>query len=293
MTSTRLRTVPPAQDEALDKTPELPLSQDACLERGWPCYDRCPDHEFRLPRQSDIRGLLHCHTRYDGGAHGLDRIVDTALELGLEYLGITDRLQSAWCPDGLTPAAFARQREEIEAVRESGCGLELLHGVEVEMGPDGEAPPELDAILDQVDFVAATLLDGNGADRRATTRRALHAVMNPVVSILGHPVGDYLTAGGDLPLDLDAVLVAAAEAGVAVELDANPRHDDLSWHHCEEAQERGIVFVLASDAHRAARLIDYRHGAELSRRAGICCHQILNTRPVDEVRAFFRRGKRG
>jgi len=273
----------------LARAPEPTDAPSSCRDRGWPCYDRCDDRSFTLARQSDIRGLLHCHTHYDGGAHGLLRLVETARELGLEYLGITDRLLSDFSDGGLTPLGFARQREEIEALNGALDDFALLHGVEVEVGPDGELP-DAPEVFETVDFVVATLLNGNGdGDRRRATDRAVRAVMNPCVSILGHPMGDYMTTGRPLPLDLDTVLVAAAEAGVAVELDANPHHEDLVWHHCEEAQQRGIVFVISSDVHRAARLIDYRHGAELTRRAGICRHQILNTRSLSEIREFLSR----
>ena len=39
---------------------------------------------------------------------------------------------------------------------------------------------------------------------------------------------------------------------------------------------------------RAARLVDYRHGVELARRAGICCQSILNTKTSQQLRGFLR-----
>ncbi|MBK9305030.1 MAG: hypothetical protein IPM94_14465 [bacterium] len=117
----------------------------------------------------------------------------------------------------------------------------------------------------------------------------MRAVMNPYVSILGHPFGDYMTMPGELPLDLETVLQAAAQARVAIEIDAIPAHREPDWRNCVRAQELGVRLVIASDVHRAARLGDYRHGAELTRHAGLCCRQILNTQNLEDLLEFFSR----
>lgn len=260
----------------------------ACPIDEWACADDCGTKEYALVRQCDVRGLLHCHTDYAGGAHSLRNIVETARALGLEYLGVTDKARTRGCEDGLCAEGVAYQRAEIAEINREDGGLSLLHGIEVEAGCDGSLPLP-DHLLEGFDYVVATLRDPNGHDRDAYTERAVRTIMNPFVNVIGHPCGDWMTTGGDLPLDLCTVLDAAAKADVAVEIDANPGHPDLDWTHCYKAQELGVTMVIASDAHRAARLADYRHGVELGRKAGLCCRQILNTRPVDEVRAFFLR----
>jgi len=271
-----------------------PIASDepsGCRDTGWSCHETCDVRHFELVRQCDVRGLLHCHTSYDGGAHGLREISATAIELGLEYLGITDRLRTDLCAQGLNPAAVARQREEIEAINAGNPGFRLLHGAEIETAADGSLPVDEQA-LSAFDYVVATLTADLGQDQAAFTRRAVRAVMNPYVSILGHPFGDYMTQPGELPLDLETVLQAAALARVAVEIDAIPTHREPDWRNCVRAQERGVRLVIASDVHRAARLGDYRHGAELSRHAGLCCRQILNTQGLDELLGFFSRPQR-
>lgn len=270
-------------NEDLD-TPE----KSSCRATGWGCHDECDVRHFELVRQCDVRGLLHCHTAYDGGVHGLRDICDTALELGLEYLGITDRIATEFCDSGLTPESMAHQREEIALINAERPGFRLLHGVEVETAPDGTLPLDEDW-LTGFDYVVATLKDDHALDRGSLTARAVRAVMNPFVSILGHPLGDYMTMAGALPLDIGVVLNAAAEARVAVEIDANPEHGQLDWTNCNRAQDLGVAMIIASDVHRAARLADYRHGTELTRHAGLCCRQVLNTRTADDILAYFRR----
>lgn len=259
-----------------------------CLDQPWPCLDSCSVQHFELLRQCDVRGLLHCHTAYADGAHDLPAIIGTARELGLDYLGITDKLKSKLCEDGLCAERIAKQRAEIETYNASGNGFTLLHGIEIEVDAEGKLPVD-EALLEGFDYVVATMHDSCGLDTERQTARAMKAVQDPRVSILGHPIGHFMTTGRELPLDIDRVLTEASRSGVAVEIDANPAHDDLDWKNCYHAQKLGVVLVIASDAHRAARLGDYRHGAEMTRDAGLCCRQILNTQTADEVRSFFRR----
>jgi DNA polymerase (family 10) len=259
-----------------------------CPSDDWACADECDVRSFSLVRQCDVRGLLHCHTDYAGGAHPLRSIAETARALELEYLGVTDKAKVHGVGAGLCLEGNADQRSEIKELNAESDDLVLLHGIEVEAVLDGSLPLP-DHVLDGFDYVVATLNNGSDLDAAASTARALRVIMNPFVNILGHPCGDWMTRGSGVPLDLKTILNAAATAAVAVEIDANPEHVDLNWNNCYKAQELGVTLVIASDAHRAARLADYRHGVELGRQAGLCCRQILNTRPLDEVRAFFLR----
>ncbi len=266
----------------------VPNETTDCSGRAWPCQESCSIQHFELLRQCDVRGLLHCHTNYADGAHDLGAMVEIAGQLGLEYLGVTDMVKSDFCADGLCRERMAAQREEIERYNADGNGFTLLHGAEVEIGPRGELPVE-DDVLAAFDYVVATMRISHDLDAEKQTARAIAAVNSPRVSILGHPVGHFMTTGRELPLDLDEVLAAASKAGVAVEIDANPAHMDLDWKNCYNAQKLGVTLVIASDAHRAARLGDYRHGAEMTRDAGLCCRQILNTHSADEVKNFLTR----
>ena len=267
---------------------QLPHGKLNCSEQPWPCQESCSIQHFELLRQCDVRGLLHCHTAYVDGAHDLAAIVRTARELGLDYLGVTDKFKSDFCRDGLCAESMASQRAEIDRYNADGNGFTLLHGVEVEVDPQGDLPVD-GKLLAAFDYVVATMRHSHGLDYETQTERAVQAVRHPRVSILGHPIGHFMTTGRELPMDLDRVLTAASEVGVAVEIDANPAHEDLDWKNCYHAQKLGVTLVIASDAHRAARLGDYRHGAEMTRDAGLCCRQILNTQSADEVRAYFTR----
>ncbi len=250
------------------------------------------DHEPSrdLVRPCDIRGLLHSHTGYADGAHSLRRMVETARELGLEYLGVSDHLRTDRHPDGLDHAGEAAQRAEIADLRREFPDFDLLHGLEVYAEADGGlVVPE--GITDHLDFLLVSLPDPDGHTKDSYTEAALRVVRNPEVDIVSRPFGGYMLTRPPVPLDMMRVLKAAAEAGTVVELDANPSCNDLDPTHCRLAAELGVLMSINPNARRAARLVDYRQGVEIARSMGLDCRQIINTLPADRLREKLR-GKR-
>lgn len=241
-------------------------------------------------RPCDVRGLLHCHSHYCDGAHSLRALVETARELGLEYLGVSDHIRSDRRREGLDSKAFARQREEIEAINERYPDFEIFHGVELDISPDGALPLD-EQTLGVFDYVIVSLDEEQDLPPAVLTERVVRAIMHPFTTILSRPVAGLMLARPPVPLDMEAVLCAAAEAGAALEFDALPGDVDPDWTHCHRAQELGVLLSVNPNAHRAARLVDYRHGVELTRKAGLCLRQLLNTLTRAELRAFLDRSR--
>ncbi len=241
-----------------------------------------------LVRPCDIKGILHSHSRYTDGVHPLTSMVHTAQEIGLEYLGISDHFKSDSHQEGLDLAAARVQRQEIDILREKFAGFDILQGVELDANPDGSLPLD-DGTLMLFDYVIVSFPPENGHDREQLTEQAVKVASHPLVTILGQPVGDcILSCKGD-NLDMERVLDAAARGRTAVEVNAHPTSLDLDWKCCLMAQEMGVYMAISPNAHRAARLVDYRHGAELAHQAGICCGSILNTLSSTQLRAYLNR----
>jgi DNA polymerase (family X) len=236
-----------------------------------------------LVRPCDIRGLLHAHTRNVDGCHSMRRMVETAIALGLEYLGISDHFCSSVHPEGLDAEGEDIQREEIDNLRRQFPDFELLHGVELNADTDGVLPMD-DDLLATFDYVLVSLAAPNGSTIHDYTSTALRVIANPWVSVVSKPLGDYMLRSGPLPLDMDTVLRAAAAGGTIVELDANPRSLDLCHDHCLRACDYGVKLMINTDAHRAARLGDFRHGVEIAREAGIPCRNLVNTFSAADLR---------
>ncbi len=242
-----------------------------------------------LVRPCDIKGILHSHSRWTDGAHSLESMVDIAREIGLEYLGISDHFLSENHQEGLDLTAAKVQRAEVERLLQKYPDFDVLQGIEVDVNPDGSLPVD-DETLDHFDFVIAAFPENGGYDREQVLEQVVKAAMHPKVTILGTPVGDFMLLGCNGTAEMERVLNAASAGGTAVEISANPNCKELDWTCCQMAQDLGIYMAISPNAHRAARLVDYRHGAELAQAAGMTCGSILNTMSSDQLRHHLANG---
>jgi len=247
------------------------LNQDRALEAVRPC---------------DVKGILHSHSRWTDGAHSLSSMVDTAREIGLEYLGISDHYLSENHPDGLDLDAARVQRQEVDRLRENYTNFDIFQGIEIDVNEDGTLPVD-DATLDMFDFVIAAFPEYGNPDAKALVQRVVVAAANPRITILGTPVGDFMLRGCEGLADMKTVLKAAVAGGKVVEIDAHPNCQEIDWTCCRMAQEMGLYMIISPNAHRAARLVDFRHGAQLAHDAGLICGGILNTKDSAEMRKYL------
>jgi DNA polymerase (family X) len=247
----------------------------------------------RLLEVADIRGDLHMHSVYSDGRDTCDVMIEGCRALGYEYVAMTDHSWRAMASSTLQPDDIARQRDEIERLRASDPRMTILHGVEVDILPDGTLDFE-DSILEQFDIVLASLHDHAGHDGRQLTRRSLAAIRHPLVNILCHPANQMPGRSSGYPLDFDALYAAAAETGTALEIDGSPSHLDLDAEHARAAVAAGATVSIDSDCHRVEALgRQMALGVRIARRAGIEARQALTCRSLTEVRAFIAAKRRG
>ena len=263
--------VPPAEDQVFPSAPPEALAD-------------------QLVRPCDIKGILHSHSRWTDGAHSLASMVSTAQEIGLEYLGISDHFRTEAHRDGLDLQAARVQRQEIERLRKLNPRFDILQGVELDANGDGSLPLD-DETLGWFDYVIVSFPANGGYDSSRLTDQIVRATAHPRVAILAKPMGEFMLQGAKAGVDMRRVLEAAAAHQTAVEVTANPCCEELDWSHCKLAQEMGVYMAISPDAHRAARLVDYRHGTELARAAGVCCGSILNTMNHFELRRYLAQGR--
>ncbi|MBX3245852.1 MAG: hypothetical protein KF901_01580 [Myxococcales bacterium] len=244
-----------------------------------------------LVRLEDLRGSLHNHTNASDGAASLEAMRAAATALGHEYLAITEHSVSAFYARGLDALRLETQRAAIETLaRAPGCAL--LAGVESDILEDGalDYPPE---VLAPLDLVVASVHRRFAHDRDAATRRLVAAARNPHTRVLGHPTGRLLLGRPPVDFDVDAVLEACATAHCAVELNASPHRLDLDAEHLAKAKARGVLVSIAADAHATAELENLRYGVAIARRAGLTAEDVLNTRPLPDLRAWLTRSGSG
>lgn len=239
----------------------------------------------------DVRGAVHCHTDWSDGRATIEAMAERAKALGLGYLVVCDHSPSAFYAGGLSVEKIRRQREAVEAANAGIEEFEVLAGSEVDIKPDGSLDFP-DAVLESLDFVVASVHGQMRMSREDQTARIVHALANPWVDVLGHPTGRLLLKREGYDVDLEAVLDAAAENGVAVEVNGDPRRLDLDWEWHAAALERGLLLSLDPDAHGPETIEPLVANAVLAaRKGGVTAADVLNAREADGFRAALRRNQ--
>jgi DNA polymerase (family 10) len=241
-----------------------------------------------LIARKDLRGDLHVHTTTTDGKDDIETMALAARAVGLEYIAITDHSQALAMAGGLDER---RALEHAKTIREIGQRLEgitLLAGIECDIRLDGTLDLA-DECLAALDVVVASIHSGFSQEPEALTERYLRAIECPWVDVLGHPTGRLLLKREPLRFDLDAVLDAAIRHGVAIEINCLPDRLDVSDTVARHALDKGARLVISSDSHSAAAFAGLESGVRVARRAWASPSDVLNTRPIVDVRSELRR----
>ncbi|MEP7343608.1 MAG: DNA polymerase/3'-5' exonuclease PolX [Gemmatimonadaceae bacterium] len=246
--------------------------------------------EGRLPRlvsETDVQGVLHCHSTYSDGTTTIAEMAAAARERGWHYMGVTDHSQSSFYAGGLTRDAILRQHEEIDRENDAMPGFRVLKGIEADILPDGRVDYD-DDVLDAFDYVVASVHSRFGMNELQMTDRVLRALEDPHVTILGHPTGRLLLTREAYAMNVEAVVKKAAEVGAAVELNADPHRLDLDWRWLRVARDAGATVEVGPDAHSVDGLDHMEIGIGIARKGWLRASDVLNTRDVAGVLAFAR-----
>lgn len=241
-----------------------------------------------LVNPEDIRGVLHVHTRFSDGMDDLEAMVARAQALGYTYIGISDHSKSAYYAKGLSEERLLEQKRAIEALRPRFPDIRIFHGVEADILPDGSLDYD-ESVWKELDFIVASVHSHFRMDRATMTKRVLTALKNPYLTILGHPSGRLLLSRDPYAIDMEAVIEQAARLNKAIELNAHPQRLDIDYRFGEMLLQTGVMVAINPDAHQLSGLLDVAYGVDMARKAGLSGSQILNTRPLEKVEAFFKR----
>ena len=234
-----------------------------------------------LIEQKDIRGDVHMHTVETDGKNTIEEMAAAAHARGYEYMAITDHSKNLAFANGLTDERALAHIERIRAVEKKMKGIRIFAGIEVDILGNGSLDLS-DSVLDQMDIVIASVHSLFNQDRATMTARLLKAIANPNTSILGHPTGRQLLRRDAYPVDMDAVLDAAAKHRVAVELNSYPERLDLSDVHLRMAKQHGVKIVINTDSHHTSHMEKLRYGITQARRAWLTKDDVLNTLPLQQ-----------
>jgi DNA polymerase (family 10) len=248
----------------------------------------------RLPRLiqlDDLKGDLHMHTTATDGRADAETMARTAQAAGRQYIAITDHSQSLAMANGLDEARALAHARAIRELNGRIEGLTVLAGIECDIRPDGTMDLA-DDCLAALDFVVASIHSGFNQEEEQLTDRILSAIACPWVDAIGHPTGRMILKRPPYRVNMDRVIAAAAEAGVALEINSQIYRLDLDEGHARSARDRGVKLLIDSDAHSPVELGNVRWGVTVARRAWLEATDVLNTLPLDAFKASLRRNRR-
>ncbi|MFD5426117.1 DNA polymerase/3'-5' exonuclease PolX [Streptomyces sp. NPDC127084] len=238
--------------------------------------------------EGDIRGDLHTHTDLTDGLASLDDMVATAARRGYSYYAVTDHAPDL-AMQRMTKEKMLAQRDQVRALDRKYKGMRLLHGTELNIGPDGGVDWP-DDFLAGFDICVASVHSHFNQSRQALTRRLIRACENPYVAIIGHPTTRRIGKRPGIDADFDAVFEACARTGTALEINAHPERLDLCDEDIMRAKRYGVRFAVNSDSHSTTHLPYMRYGVAMAQRGWLTKDDVINTWPLTRLRRFLRPG---
>jgi DNA polymerase (family 10) len=248
--------------------PELREDQgevEAALERTLP---------EDLIELEDIRGMVHCHTKYSDGKHSVAEMVQAAESMGMKYITITDHSPTAFYANGVKIDRLQRQWEEIDRVQEQ-TRVRILKGTESDITREGSLDYP-DWILEQFDVIVASIHSRYKMNEDQMTARIVKAMREPVFKIWGHALGRLIEKRPPFDCRVEEILDVIAESRAAIEVNGDPYRLDMEPRWLREARKRKIKFVISVDAHSTGALNNLKFGVGIARRGWVRRVEVLN-----------------
>jgi DNA polymerase (family 10) len=244
----------------------------------------------RLPKLvevGDIRGDLQMHTQESDGKNTIEEMAAAARKLGYEYIAITDHSKAVTVANGMDEKRTRAHTKRIRAADKKMDGFRILAGIEVDILKNGKLDLD-DEVLAELDVVVASIHSYMNLEPAEMTERLLAAIENPHVMILAHPTGRLLLRREPYRYDLETVLKACKEHGVAMECNAYPDRLDLRDVDLRAAKEHGVKVVISTDAHSTTNLRYIKYGVRMARRGWLEKGDVLNTLRADKLLVALR-----
>jgi DNA polymerase (family 10) len=245
----------------------------------------------QLVTLADIRGDLHVHSSWTDGTETIEGMASAAKALGYEYIALTDHSRRIAMVHGLDGARLSKQAHEIDRANTRLEGIAILKGIEVDIVKDGSLDLP-DKVLASLDVVVASVHSHFDLPRDVQTDRVIRAMRNPHVSIIGHPTGRLIGEREACELDMERIIAAAAELGCYLELNAEPARLDINDIQAAAARQAGVKVAVSTDAHSVHALKSMRFGVDQARRGWLGPADVINTRPLTELRRLLKRQDR-
>lgn len=245
----------------------------------------------RLIELKDIKGDLHCHSKWDGGHHSILEMAKKAMEMGYDYLGISDHTKFLVIEHGLNEKQLGLQRKEIDKLNEKfkkqGLKFRILQGAETNILNDGSIDIT-DEALKKLDYAIAGIHSSFKMSRKKMTERIIRVIKNPNIDIISHPTGRLLKKREEYQIDFDKILRAAKEFGAILEINSFPLRLDLNDQNIRRCKEAGVKMVINTDSHHRDQMRYIELGVAQARRGWAEKKDIINSQPLNKLLKYFK-----
>ncbi len=250
--------------------------------------------EHNLPKIigfNDIKGDLHCHSDWNGGKNTIEEMAEAAIEMGYEYVGISDHTKFLRLEHGLDEKRLAQRNREIDKLNEKlktkNKKLRILKGAEVNILNDGSVDIK-DESLKELDFVIAGVHSSFKMEKNKMTERIITAMKNPNIDIISHPTGRLIKIRDEYQIDFDKILRVAKETKTILEINSFPERLDLNAENIRRAKEAGVKMVINTDSHHKDQLRFIEFGIAQARRGWAEKEDIINTQSLEKLLTYFK-----
>ena len=247
--------------------------------------------KHKLPKlimYNDVKGDFHVHSNWSDGSESIQTIAEYTQSKGYEYIGIADHSQSLKVARGLSEEKVVKKIKEVEKVNKKLFDFKVLCGTECDIKPDGSLDYS-DKVLKLFDFVYAGVHSTFKMTREEMTKRVTKAMENEHVDFLAHPTCRLIGRREPFDLDMEQVIDVAKETNTFLEINAFPDRLDLNDLHARLGKEKGVKFVLGTDAHSLTHLDFMQYGVATARRGWLEKKDVLNTYSLKEIERFLLR----
>ena len=238
----------------------------------------------------DIKGDLHCHSKWDGGKNSILEMAERAMEMGYKYLGISDHTKFLRIEHGLNERQLSQQRKEIDKLNESfkrkKIKFRILQGAETNILNDGSIDIN-DEALKKLDYAIAGIHSSFKMEKEKMTERIIRAMKNPNIDIISHPTGRIIQRRDEYQIDLDKIFRVAKTTRTVLEINSFPERLDLNDQNIRRAKEAGVKMVINTDSHHKDQMKFVEYGIAQARRGWAEKSDIINTQPLEKLLKFL------
>jgi DNA polymerase (family X) len=240
----------------------------------------------RLVQTSEIKGLIHSHSNWSDGAYTIEEMARELIDLGFEYLVISDHSKAAYYANGLSEQKIKEQHKYIDELNKQLAPFKIFKSIECDILTDGTLDYS-NEVLSTFDLVITSVHSNLDMDEEKAMKRLLGAITNPYTTIMGHMTGRLLLRRKGYPVDHKMIIDACAENHVVIEINANPNRLDMDWRWIEYALEKGLMLSINPDAHTTEEFHNIKYGVFMGQKGGLTSENNLSSFSLAEFESYL------